>query len=497
MTPEPPPALATGTYATGTKIGLGKTASWDYPYCILRKSWTCVQYNSQDPITGALTQALSVPEEGYDADYFWPAWSEKVDYGQKETTPWCGWTVSYNGLYYQPSIWLSSAQRGVNPAEAVCTVGQEANWRYQYGVNASPRKVLKNQSHSIRAWECKGSYLEYNRWEDPYYFFNAYNPETGEYRHAFFPYSFLEEVQKPDQIGGTGYGWYYETYYPTTYGLREAKSKASPWTTDPGRTILELDSGNPEGTEPIGFDPLSGAMPTKGILEKNPYTLTGATYPGGMDVGNFIPEGCSAKLWYQKGINRYYEEPKGKDGTEGRYRFEVSSSLMPEGKGYILDYLGGWWQTQGMTHYVWDYGIGSPTTINQTYYYSTSGKKGFFVTVQHPVFLTRKVKVWFVDTKEVVTYRKKSTGPDPNSYTWELQEASRNKRYSSQTLSWTKSNEPANLGGSDAAGKYFWENSAHQISSFTYKYVSQSFADRPDWTSFSHDYSGIQQWLDD
>ena len=496
MIPDPPPALAVGTYTPGTKIGLGKTASWDYPYCILRKSWTCVQYNSQDPITGALTQALSIPVDGDDGDYFWPAWSEKMDYGQKESEPWCGWTVSYNGLYYQPSIWLSSAQRGVNPAQAVCTVGQEAGWRYQYGVNASPKQVLKNQSHSIRAWECKGSYLEYNQWEDPYYFFYAFNPETGEHRHWFTVLSFLESVDKPELIGGTGFGSYNETYYPTSYQLREVKAKSESNQWDPGRTVPWPDTGSPEGTEPIGFNPISGAMPTKGIVEKNPYTLTGTTAIMGMDADAFIVEGCSVRLWYQKGISRQYEEFTSlTEGYAFRQRFEVSSSPMPADKVYIVDTLLGWWNQQNLTWYAWGQPVGNATITNQPNYYSVSGKSAIFVTVQHPVALTRKVKLWSSTERSWASYRARATGPD--SYVWELADAGHSAQYASQTLSFTQKHEPLNIGGLDSNNKWFYENSAHQIATYTYKSTYIDYPDRPGYVSTEQDYTGIQQWLDD
>lgn len=499
MTAIPPPeALVAKTYKANDKVGMGKTASWSYPFCIIRRDWTCTQLQTTDPITGASITVLTTPLDGVDADYFWTAWSANVDYGDKETTPWCGWTVSYNGLYYQPSIWLSSAQRGVNPAEALCEVGQEANWRYQYGVNFSPKKVLKNQSHPIRAWECKGSYVEYNQWDDMIYFWNAYNPETNEYRVPFIPHSFSEHFPNPEEIGGNGYGYCEEGYFPNTYQLREWKVKNNPTPLDPDRTTREPDSGSPALTEPIGWDPVSGAMPTKSILEKNPYTLTGTTGGLGESLFSFITEGCSARLWYQKYKDREYKQRVSKQDNwyQLRQRAEVASTPMPESKYQIINYQG-WWELPYISYYIWSGAFKQGSTTSTPTLYANDGKFSLFVTVTHPVALTRKVKTWSVTRQESETYQRVRYGPGPNDFYWEVSDFTETYSWQSIPLTFAQQNEPLNIGGYDAQNKFYDENPKHAIYQFSYRYSSRTNANNPNYEITDYYWSGDQQWLDD
>ncbi len=304
MSLPPPPKLHQTVYGPGSMIGLGRVVGWDQPYCVITDFFDCQPLaageNTVDPITGEELQDFTLP---YSATYYWPEWSETLDYSDPKLIPQVGWKVLYNGLYYQPTIWLSSSQVGKKPNIAEAAVGDPLGIKFDIGqyVNTVKKTRCKNQSHAIRAWGCLGSRENDNGWQHTAgETFPELNVDGDEYRRNFIPVFLNEWTNRPNLAGGDGAKSCIEEYYPKPHNLVV-------YVEDPEATKLAKEprikvfTGTKSKPAAIGWDRITGAMPDKQIAEASPYMPY--NYYDYVNYGS----GISLTLWSQKVKVKQYE----------------------------------------------------------------------------------------------------------------------------------------------------------------------------------------------
>lgn len=498
MEAPPPTPITEGLHLAGTRLGMGKTASWIYPFVILRKDFTCVKYPLQDPITGQMKQTLSTPSEGDEADYFWPAWDKTVDYSSPSTKPYCNWRVSYNDLYYEPTFWLSPTQIGQEPAKAEAKVGDLVNIHEDFGQQVGrPNKTrCKNQSHPVRCWKCIGSLLENNQWRNDFWY-TDYDPVSQDRKHDFVPVFLNEYFFDPSQAGGDGPRGYYEEHYPSPRKLREVVY-------DPENDVdnafgKRVGYKHFEGTksryEPVFWDPTTGNMPTKDIACGNPYL------PFQGDTIGDVRTGISVNLWYQKVTTKQETQKTVKPGngpaqgvTISYKNFQIStitSYLVPDTRTHIVDAAPG----SGLSFYYYDpnsgqgynfasvYGalIGQPTSQQggtpPNYWSYSQIKIGLYAITTHPLVWTRKLG-GIVEERTFTTinrryYPPNETQTQPPPYTVLLQDVTASFAYAKAALQMGE-NQIA-VGLPDKNGKYIYDNQANQLGTVSlYDYYSYS-----------------------
>ena len=304
--PPPPQKIHQSVYGPGAVIGLGRVEGWDQPYCITTDFFTCTSLpqgaNTIDPVTGDELQDFTLP---YNATYYWPEWSATIDYSDPKLIPQVGWKVLYNGLYYEPTIWLSSSQVGKEPNIAEAVVGDPLGINFDVGqhIHTVKKTRCKNQSHAIRAWGCLGSLESDNYWQGTAgEIFPEITPDN-EYRRNFIPVFLNEWTSKPQLAGGDGFGYCIEEYYPKPHNLVV-------YVEDPEATAaakeprIKVFDGTKSKPEPIGWDRITGAMPAKEIAEISPYALSFYYNFVNIDLG------ISMTLWQQKVKVKAYETKK-------------------------------------------------------------------------------------------------------------------------------------------------------------------------------------------
>jgi hypothetical protein len=427
MNLPPPPALSAGTYLKNAQVGLGKTASWNYPFAVIKAdTWTCVAYVSTDPDGNPYT-FLTVPDSDTQSDYYYPEWVQTIDYSTdfySATHPRIPWKVRHNGLYYEPSCWLTSTHVGKPPSTAEAALGDKINKKFQYYTDSEKKEeVCRNQSHPIRAWLSLGSLETDNGWNNAFDFTNP-DPFSGEVKREYVPVSFEQRVTDPKKHGGDWYGSYTEEYYPQMFNPVK-------WVDDPERaaqytkgnmaqfyesvtlvkqfdtkTVNGLDSND----EPISWNSLTGKMATADILSTSGYVPD--TFGG---FYNF--RGVSINLWRQKLIRKTSRVkktmPSAGGGVSTYYKIKrddtVSEAIMPESKTMIVCRNPGPGFSSDFVYYGTVYNAltsvtdGPPTSGSD---YSYSQKYKLFLASQHPVVFTRKF-YWYEYTQTITTVETK------------------------------------------------------------------------------------------
>lgn len=520
MTIAPPPApLTEGLHLAGKIIGLGKTASWIYPFVILRVDWTCVKYSYSDLITGQTKETLSVPYEGSDADYFWPAWDAKVDYSSPTTAPYCPWRVSYNDLYYETTFWLSATQLGRPPSEAMANVGDLVNIHQDYGQSSflgNKKTRCKNQSHPVRAWKCIGSLLENNQWRNDFWYYD-YDPISGERKHSFMPVFLNQVVDDPSKAGGDGPRGYYEAYYPSMEEPRELEPDPEFSTDTPfAKTVrYKQFTGTKDKIEPITWNPYTGDMPTRDIACGNQYLQFGI---GGRLTG-FIHTGISANLWYSKlttknELKKTVHPPENPtSGVTLTYKGYYIQSLSPEkaaeSKTHIVDTYPG----SGLGFYVSDSGqgqgygylwaeilgaiIGQPSYQQGPTWSYSSYKQGIYARTTHPLVWTRALTGIMEERTTTTTYRKipleNPLQLSPPPYALGLVDVDYSVTYSKGQLKMGENQIAVTM--PDKNGKYIYDNQSNQLGTVSlYDYYSDT--ETVKITKVRQVY-GYTEWADD
>lgn len=494
-----PTPLSAGAYKQGDVIGLGKTASEYYPYCVIKvKTWICSAYQTQDS-KGNTINMLTVPFTG-EADFFWPQWHAAVDYTNKSTKPWVPWKVCYNGFYYEPSIWLTSAQTGKNPSVAEANVGDRIGEDYQLQLDPQKPQVCRNQSHPIRAWTLLGSLEENNGWNGVFTEYFNPDPITGEVRKAYLPYSFIEDVGDFKKIGGDADGDYAETYYPRLFSpqLYEADSSRKPGPfEEQGSTYLKQKGydSTTGATAPVGWNAVTGEMPKDDIISMSPYSFT-----FWFGNGAVTPMGVSANLWQQKTVWRrsYKKHVEALDNGGNSVTFRqltsdtVTNSPMPEDKTMIIDWSPG--PSIGSPPGYWYVYIESKNDAS----YVPSGSNGstrtenfniFFMT-PHPAMWTRKFNYWIWNHKVVYSYKKAIIpGSSPPSYNTVLNDVIYTVDY--QKRSFTPSFNQWHVFGADKQGGLYTSKSENIVGTFQnrFYYNSTEFSSVQEQTSLRYSYA--------
>lgn len=480
MTQAPPTPLAAGSYQKGALIGLGKTASWDYPYVRLLMNWTCVSYPNTNQYTGQQETLLSVPIENQEAEYYWPQWKANIDYSNQATKPWGIWRVLHNNLYYEPTFWLSASQTGMPPSTAEAQVGDYVNKDLDGGQLRTPKTRCKNQSHPVRVWMCVGNMEENNGW-NTYFGSQNFDPETGERGHDFLPAFLNEFLLDPTKVNGFGpYGGYYEQYFPNMYFGREyvsdpENSQDGPRVKPYIGTKEQVDTQN---YEPVFWDGATGNMPIKDIGCGNPYVRYHTSSP--LSDTN---TGISINLWYQKVIFRSYgvktSKPRWPAGNEISikvvYDESINSTPVAESKVHLVDVNPGSGYAF-FNYYFWGsfllYGSNFTNTNGGTppsYWYRNQGMMGLFADTNHPLVMTRK-REYFVGSNTIKTTYAWHNYPNPQN----LNPPPRTKVLmdTEWSVSWQKRSvqmgeDQSAVPGADKDGKYYYENKAHQLDSWT------------------------------
>jgi hypothetical protein len=485
MTQQAPPTpLAAGNYQKGALIGLGKTASWDWPYVRLLQNWTCTSYQITNQYNGQQETVLTTPIEGQEAEYYWPEWKPNIDYSNQSIKPWGVWRVIHNNLYYEPTFWLSSAQTGKPPSTAEAQVGDYINKDLDGGQMATPKTRVKNQSHPIRVWQCLGTLEENNGWNTAFGSYN-YNAETGERAHDFAPVFLNETIYDPNKIGGDAVGYYSEQYFPNMLTGREFV--IDPENSKDGSTRVKPFTGTKDVQEPVFWDYATGAMPTKDIACGSPYVRYSGSQPGAM-----INYGISVNLWYQKVIFRQYQvknttaaQPAGVNiSIETRYADSVENSLASENKVHLVDLQPGsgfgfdysqsnwffWGSGAGQVYYSQKPGsyTSSQSGVPPNYTYKASATMGVYGDTNHPLVLTRKKEYYLGTEKYTISYRwyypPEATPSNPPSRIKVLDNITWSNSYEVRSVQMGENQ--LTYPGTDKDGKNPWENQANQLGSF-------------------------------
>ena len=493
MSLPPPPALAPGTYLKNAQVGLGKTASWNYPFAVIKAdTWTCVAYVSTDADGNPYT-FLTVPDSYTESDYYYPEWVQTIDYSTdffSATHPRIPWKVRHNGLYYEPSCWLTSTHTGKPPPTAEAALGDRLNEKFQsYSDYEKKEEVCRNQSHPIRAWLSLGSLETDNGWNNAFDYMNP-DPFSGEEKRQYVPVSFEQRVTDPTKHGGDWYGSYTEEYYPQIFNPVK-------WVDDPERAAQYTQgnmaqfyesvtfvkqfnnktvNGQTSNDEPISWDGLTGKMATADILSTSGYDIDNAAFGGFYNLHN---RGISINLWRQKLIRKTSRvkktTPSASGGTSTYYKIKiddtVSEALMPENKtmivcrnpgpGFNVDFV-----SYGMIYnYLTAVTDGQPTNVGGEYNYSQKYK--LFLASQHPVVFTRKFH-WYEYTQTFSTVETQVPIPGTTYYGW--RETSRDASMSYEK----KEGNPSfnqlvySIYQPDANGGTYISVDANKVGSYTY-----------------------------
>jgi len=489
MSLPPPPALAAGTYLKNAKVGLGKTASWDYPYAIIKaNTWTCVSYTTTDT-SGATVTILSTPDIYSQSDHYYPEWVKTIDYSLKASRPWVDWKVRHNGFYYTPSCWLTSSHTGQTPSTAEAAIGDRLHIDFQTYSDDKKTEVCRNQSHSIRAWLSLGTLEEDNGWNNALDFNNP-DPISGEVKRQHIPISFEERVEDPKQHGGDWYGNYTEEYYPkltdtvkwvndperaATYATPNAAQFYEP-STFLKRFNEKTVNGQSSNDEPRAWDFMTGKMATLDIMATSGYDLMSSSL-GGFTA--YYQRGISINLWQQKIIVKTSRvkktEPDGLGGTSTRYKVKyeqtASDDLMPEDKTMIVcsnpgpGFAPDFFLYGQIFNYLEVVQDGAPTGNNSNF----SQKYKLFAASRHPVVFTRKF-FWYEYTE--VNSRTETKvlfpGSDPPAYGW--RETSRTDKISYDKKEFTPSYNQLVyfITQADKNGGLYTSVDANKVGTFTY-----------------------------
>jgi hypothetical protein len=498
----PPDALKAGTYKKGDVIGLGKTANWYYPYCVITAdTFVCVG----STYDGVLY--LNVPTAAQ-AEFFYPQWHQAVDYTSPANKPWVPWKVGYNGLYYEPSSWLTSNHVGKSPVEAEAGVGSRINKDFQYYKDDKENDVCTNQSHPIRAWILLGSL------EDDPEINTAGNPYGGEDARIFSPRSFTQQTRDPRKAGGDADGSYTETYYPQinapVFIVQDTKNRPSSPYIDPSSTYVKIFDTQEDGSnpEPTSWDVYSGKMATKDIMSTSGYMLNYGGY-------FWFYQGISINLWQQKLIQRSARTkqtgPNQPAGTYTNYLqltdHKVTNTPMPAEETMIVCENPG----PGFQYSAGDFP--SVSGRAQPYVPGTSGSGSYseggafdlYMTTWHPLYFTRPVEFFEYSSTFTTTKGKFPTGGTYNgqpSYAW--YETSRNYSYTYTPKELKPSYDQLSRGiySTDKQNKYYYENKSHIVGTLSWS-IQGSYSESGSKTTqknsqYGTDYFGaVAQWKPD
>lgn len=445
MSIPPPPALQAGTYLKNAQVGLGKTASWDYPYAIIKAdTWTCYSYTFTDA-SGATVTTLTAPDIYTQSDYYYPEWVKTIDYSLPASKPWVPWKVRHNGFYYEPSCWLTSTHAGKTPSTAEAGVGDRINVEFQvYSDPVKKEEVCRNQSHPIRAWMSLGTLEDDNGWNNALDFFSP-DPISGEVRRQHIPVSFEQRVEDPKQIGGDWYGNHAEEYYPKL-------TEPVKWVNDPERaaqfgttfmsqfyapsTFLKrfnekTVNGQFSNDESISWDFLTGKMATIDIMSTSGYDLMPSNLLG--DTA-YYQRGISINLWRQKIIVKTSRvkvtTPDGYGGISTGYKIKHEQTAFDSplsaaktmmvclnpGPGFSTDFL----LRNVVYHGLSIAREGSVISNGQSF----SQKYNLFAESRHPVVFTRKF-FWHESTETNSRVETKVLQPGSNPPRYVYRETSR------------------------------------------------------------------------
>lgn len=490
MSLPPPPALQVGTYLKNAQVGLGKMASWNYPYAIIKAdTWTCVSYQTTDAAGNTVT-ILTTPDIYTQSDHYYPEWVKTIDYSLPASKPWVPWKVRHNGLYYEPSCWLTSTHAGKTPSTAEAGVGDRLNVEFQtYSDLVKKEEVCRNQSHPIRAWLSLGTLEDDNGWNNALDF-NSPDPISGEVRRQHIPISFEQRVDDPKQHGGDWYGDYSEEYYPKL-------TEPVKWVNDPERAALyattnmaqfyapstflkrfneKTVNGQFSNDEPQSWDFMTGKMATLDIMSTSGYDIMSSSL-GGFTA--YLQRGISINLWRQKIIVKTSRvkvtSPDGFGGTSTRYKlkYEQTASDSPmaaaktmmvcsnPGPGFATDFF----LYGAVFNYLEIVPDGTPTSNN----FNFSQKYKLFAQSRHPVVFTRKF-FWYesTETNSRVETKVLYPGSDPPSYVY--RETSRTDKMSYDKKEFTPSyNQLAySIQQLDPAGGSYTSVDANKVGTFVY-----------------------------